>query len=96
MSHAENLQWLATSPFAGAVALIERGYVIRPAFQGLDAALGNEVEQPVYLSTSHPVARWEYWAKQALAAAEAGCPVQVELDCQCDIWLYFAGSDVWQ
>ncbi len=95
MSHTENLQWLAESPFAAAVALIERAYVIRPAHQGLDAELGNEIER-VYLGTTHPVERWEYWAGQAIAAACAGCPVQVELDRQGDIWLHFAGSDVWQ
>jgi hypothetical protein len=87
---------LRTSEFASAVALIECGYVIHPfPFAPNTGVFGTE---PVdfRLGQDHPVDRWDYWARQALLAADAGCPVAVVLDNQGDVHLRFASDDAWQ
>ena len=97
MSHTENLQWLAESPFAAAVALIERGYVVSSVPFPAGKIDGFGVEPVTFrLGQEQPVERWQYWAHRALMAADAGCPVAVGLDKQGDIHLCFASDDAWQ
>lgn len=92
--YRRSMQRLVVSEYAPIVDALAHMAVVHAKGSVMPLDMGCEIER-VHLAFGQPIERWNHWCLEIGMALSAGCPVHVELDQQCGLWLHFGGNDVW-